>query len=118
MPFLRRPRSLALAVRRVVAALLALAASVLALRPPSPAAGPPLATAPVVVAAGDLGPGAALRPADLRTALFPLSLVPAGAARDPTVVTGRVLAAGVRAGEPLTDVRLVGGGLTALLPVG
>ena len=118
MPFLRSPRSLALAVRRTVAALLGIAALVLALRPPPPAGGHAVATTPVVVAAGDLGPGAALRPADLRTTRFPVPLVPAGAARDPTALAGRVLAAGVRAGEPLTDVRLVGGGLTALLPAG
>jgi Flp pilus assembly protein CpaB len=30
----------------------------------------------------------------------------------------RVLAGGVRAGEPITDARLVGAGLTALLPEG
>jgi pilus assembly protein CpaB len=57
-------------------------------------------------------------------ALF-LALRPAGApaaARPPTAVpdagplVGRVLAGGVRAGEPLTDARLVGPGLTALLP--
>jgi Flp pilus assembly protein CpaB len=54
----------------------------------------------------------------VRTARFPAALVPAGAARDPTALRGRVLAAGLRAGEPVTDVRLVGGGLTALLPAG
>jgi Flp pilus assembly protein CpaB len=37
--------------------------------------------------------------------------VPRGSARDPTGLIGRVLAAAVRAGEPLTDARLVGPGL-------
>jgi Flp pilus assembly protein CpaB len=36
----------------------------------------------------------------------------------PDGLLGRVLAGAVRAGEPLTDARLVGPGLTALLPPG
>ena len=43
---------------------------------------------------------------------------PAGSAAAAGPLVGRVLAGSVRAGEPLTDVRLVGAGLTALLPAG
>ena len=118
MPRLRRPRSPAAALRRAVAGSLALLALLLALRPAPAAAPSDRATVPVTVAAADLRPGVALESADVRTARFPRALVPSGAARDPTRLRGRVLAAGVRAGEPITDVRLVGGGLTDLLPAG
>jgi pilus assembly protein CpaB len=114
---LRRPRSPAAALRRAAAGVLLLLALFLALRP-APTAGTPPVTVPVVVAAADLRPGTALTPADVRAASFPAALAPAGATRDPAALSGRVLAAGVRRGEPLTDVRLVGGGLTALLPAG
>lgn len=118
MPRLRRPRSPAAALRRAVAGSLALLALLLALRPAPAAAPSDRATVPVTVAAADLRPGVALESADVRTARFPRALVPSGAARDPTRLRGRLLAAGVRAGEPITDVRLVGGGLTDLLPAG
>jgi pilus assembly protein CpaB len=115
---LRRPRSPVAALRRATAGLLALGALLLALRPEPPAAGSSVATASVVLAAADLGPGTVLQADDLRVARFPRALAPAGAARDPTVLAGRVLAAAVRTAEPVTDVRLVGGGLTELLPPG
>ena len=43
-------------------------------------------------------------------------VVPRGVVPDARPLVGRVLAGAVRAGEPLTDARLVGPGLTALLP--
>jgi pilus assembly protein CpaB len=43
---------------------------------------------------------------------LPAQVVPDGAARTPTAVLGRTLAAPVRRGEPLTDVRLTGSDLT------
>jgi pilus assembly protein CpaB len=104
--------------RRVAAVLLAALALVLALRPDPDAATPPEHDVPVTVAATDLPAGAVLTGADLSTAGFPRALVPAGAAADPSALVGRVLAAGARRGEPVTDVRLVGTGLTALLPEG
>jgi Flp pilus assembly protein CpaB len=105
--------------RRVAAVLLAALAVVLALRPDPGAATPAEpAAVPVTVAAGDLPPGTVLGAADLTGVLFPPELVPEGAAADPSALVGRVLAGGVRAGEPVTDVRLVGAGLTALLPEG
>ena len=114
---LRRPRSPVHALRRAVAAVLVLGALVLALRSPPPAdAG--VATAPVVVAVTDLTAGTALTEADLTVSLLPVDAAPAGRAEDPATLIGRRLAAAVRAGEPVTDVRLVGPGLTSGLPDG
>jgi Flp pilus assembly protein CpaB len=98
--------------------VLALAALLLAIRPdPDPArAGPDLVS--VVVAARDLPPGTVLAGADLTVARWPASLRPAGTVADPSDALGRILAGGVRAAEPLTDVRFVGTGLTELLPPG
>jgi pilus assembly protein CpaB len=116
---LRRPHSLTYTARQVLAALLAAAALVLALRP-SPAPADPRAPAPVpvVVAAADLPPGTVLSPGDLAPARYPPDLRPAGTVADVAALTGRVLAAGLRSGEPVTDARLVGAGLTARLPPG
>jgi Flp pilus assembly protein CpaB len=92
-------------------------ALVLALRSPPPAdAGVP--TTPVVVAAADLATGTALAAGDLRVVQLPADTAPDGRAEDPTPLIGRRLAGAVRAGEPLTDVRLVGPGLTSGLPDG
>jgi pilus assembly protein CpaB len=76
----------------------------------------------VVVAAVDLAAGRTVRAADLALRLWPPELVPAGAVHDPTTADGRVLVGAARAGEPITDVRLVGGGpaaggLAAAVPV-
>jgi Flp pilus assembly protein CpaB len=78
----------------------------------------PPPTVPVVVAARDLPGGVALSPSDLTLVDFPAALVPAGMtslglAADPG---GRVLAAPLRAGEPVTDVRLVGAPLAGADP--
>jgi Flp pilus assembly protein CpaB len=64
---------------------------------------------PVLVAARDLPSGAVLSGDDVRTVGFAPDSVPDGAVTDPA---GRTLAAPLRAGEPLTDVRLVGPSLT------
>jgi Flp pilus assembly protein CpaB len=77
------------------------------------AAPPPPAATPVVVAAADLTGGGVLEASDLAVRRFPPAAVPAGAARSPARWVGRTLAAPVRAGEPLTDVRVVGPGLVA-----
>jgi pilus assembly protein CpaB len=116
MPRFRRPRSPVHTARRAAAVLLAALALVLALRPPPrPAAADVPATAAVTVAATDLPPGGVLARSDLSVAHLPPGLVPSGVEPDPAVLVGRVLAGAVRAGEPVTDVRLVGAGLTALL---
>jgi Flp pilus assembly protein CpaB len=78
----------------------------------SPAAAP---TTAVVVAARDLSAGVPLRDDDLQTVDLPARAVPSGALDDPAAVVGRLVAGPVRAGEPLTDVRLLG---AALLPPG
>jgi Flp pilus assembly protein CpaB len=69
-----------------------------AVRPPP---GPTLA---VAVAAHDLASGTVLTPDDLVTHRYPAGLAPVGSVAD---AAGRTLAAPVRAGEPVTDVRLV-----------
>ncbi len=119
MPRFRRPRFPLHTARRGAAVLLAVLALVLAVRPDPPSAAaerPP--DVRVTVAATDLPPGTVLTAADLSVAHYPAKSVPAGTTPDPPPMVGRVLAGPVRAGEPLTDVRLVGAGLTALLPDG
>lgn len=118
LPRPRRPRHLAHTLRRVAAGALAVAALALALRPPPPPAAAAPTTTPVVVAAADLPAGAVLTADDLGTAAWPPDLVPSGAAVDAAALDGRVLAAPVRRGEPLTDARVVGPGLWSRVPLG
>ena len=119
MPRLRLPRSPVHAARQGAAALLTVLALVLALRPspPAPGTGSPAAVA-VAVSARDLPAGTVLTAGDLATARYPPDAVPAGVAPDPERLLGRALAGGVRAREPITDARLVGPGVTSLLPDG
>ncbi|MET0189407.1 MAG: Flp pilus assembly protein CpaB [Pseudonocardia sediminis] len=95
-------------LRRVGAGLLAALAVVLAVAPDGSAD-----EAPVLVTAHDLAPGSTIRAEDLTVRTWPSALVPAGALRSPADAQGRVAAGAVRAGEPLTDLRLVGVELTA-----
>jgi pilus assembly protein CpaB len=91
--------------RRLLAAGLAagsVAAGLSALAPAGPA------SVGVLVAARDLPGGRALRGDDLRQVALPAVAVPDGALRPGADVSGRLLAAPVRRGEPLTDVRLAG----------
>ena len=83
----------------VVAALLALAVAtgLQTLRPP------PAPTAQVLVAAHDLSAGHRLTARDLATRAWPLGAVPTGVVPRPI---GRLLAAPLRRGEPVTDVRV------------
>jgi Flp pilus assembly protein CpaB len=96
--------------RRPLAAVCA-AVAVLAVaheaRPPRPA------TVAVEVAARDLPSGAVLGAADLVRVSVPADLA---TARTPARVVGRTLAAPVRRGEPVTDVRLVGPALAQGYP--
>ncbi|WP_040320019.1 SAF domain-containing protein [Aeromicrobium marinum] len=64
---------------------------------------------PVVVAGDDLPSGHVLSARDLEVRHFPADVVPAGSPTDPGAVMGRSLAGPVRAGEPLTDRRLLDG---------
>ncbi len=92
--------------RRLLAVGLLGAAALLATRPDRPAANPPVVPGVrVLVAARDLDPGRALSAAAVRVVALPESAVPRGALRPGDPVAGRRLAAPVRRGEPLTDVR-------------
>ncbi|MGI8901893.1 MAG: SAF domain-containing protein [Nocardioides sp.] len=93
--------------RRPLAAVLTAVAVLATLRTLSPAPEPTVA---VLVAARDLQSGSVLRDDDLVRAAYPVETVPEGLAGAPV---GRILAAPLRRGEPLTDVRLVGPALAA-----
>lgn len=91
--------------RRLLAAGLAaagVAAGLAALEPDPPA------TEPVLTAARDLPAGTRLRASDLRTMPYPAEVRPAGAYESAAGLTGQVLAAPVRRGEPVTDLRVLG----------
>jgi Flp pilus assembly protein CpaB len=94
----------------LAAGSLAASLSVLAPRPP--------AGLHVLAASRDLAAGTALTAADLRRISLPLSLVPGGVLVATTDAIGRVLAAPVRRGELLTDVRLAGVDLLAARDTG
>lgn len=96
--------------RRLVAAGLAAAAVALGLTALEPDP-PPSST--VQTAARDLPAGTRLDAGDLRPVDFPDDAVPAGSAASATGLVGRVLAAPVRRGEPLTDRRVLGRALLA-----
>ncbi|MBM9460865.1 pilus assembly protein CpaB [Nocardioides sp. zg-536] len=101
---LRRRRLIAVALLGV-----AVAASLRALAPPAPA------TTALLVAAHDLPAGAVLGEGDLVARGVPPDVVPQGAVAHPH---GRVLAAPLRAGEAVTDVRLLGAGLARVAQAG
>jgi Flp pilus assembly protein CpaB len=67
----------------------------------------------VAAAARDLSGGTTISADDLRMVKVPPESVPDGAITDEAQLTGRVLAVPVRAGETITDVRLVGPALLA-----
>jgi pilus assembly protein CpaB len=87
----------------LAAASVATGLSVLAPTPPP--------SVEVVTAARDLPGGAPLTEDDVAVVALPEAVAPAGTTDDPASLAGRVLAGPVRAGEPLTDVRLLGAGL-------
>jgi Flp pilus assembly protein CpaB len=94
----------AVLVRRIAAAMLVAFAAIVALYPqqdgfPGDA---------VVVAARDLSPGTVVEASQLTMRLLPVDAIPDGATKAPAAVLGRTLAAPVRRGEILTDVRLTG----------
>ena len=115
-PSLRSLRRAVAARRRLLAAGLAAAAvacTITALEPARPE------TTAVLVAARDLPAGATVHSRDVRVAAFAAGTAPTGALADGAQATGRVLAGGVRAGEPITDIRFVGRSLvTALAATG
>jgi len=95
-----------LARRRLLAAVLVAVAVAAGLRA---GADPPPPRELVLVAARDLPSGAALDADDLVEVGFAPGTAPAGLAEEPV---GRLLASPLRAGEAVTDVRLVGPALT------
>ena len=101
-------RRAVLARRRPLAALLTAVAVLASLRTLSPAPEP---TARVLVAAHDLASGAVLRAEDLTRGGVPGRDGPRRTGAPSR--SGRILAAPLRRGEPLTDVRLVGPSLVA-----
>lgn len=103
---LRPLRRAVLARRRPLAAVLAAVAVATGLHA---ARAEPPDRVPVLVAARDLPAGRVLTADDLRRAGFAAGSVPSGLATHPV---GRTLAAPLRSGEPVTDVRVVGPALT------
>jgi Flp pilus assembly protein CpaB len=104
--------------RRSVAALLAATSALLAiavLRPHGPAGscGVPPPMVPVLVTTHDVQAGVVLTGHDVRRVAVPRALAPAGAVPVSARLAGRTLAAPMRAGEPVTDLRLVGPSLLA-----
>jgi Flp pilus assembly protein CpaB len=97
-----------LLLRRVAAMVLVGFAAIAALYPNRG----PFPDDTVVVAARDLGPGTVVEANQLTLRRLPAQAVPDGAARSAAAVLGRTLAAPVRRGETLTDVRLTGVALT------
>ena len=96
--------------RRILAAGLLAGSAACAISAVSPAPPP---SAQVAAAAHDLSGGTTITADDLRIVKVPPESVPAGAITDAARLTGRVLAVPVRAGETITDVRLVGPALLA-----
>jgi pilus assembly protein CpaB len=101
-----------LLLRRGAAAVLVGVAAVLALTSGKGS------TVAVVVAARDLAPGTVLEAREVMLREVPASVVPDGSAATPVTVLGRTLAAPVRRGEPLTDVRLTGPDLARTVSAG
>jgi Flp pilus assembly protein CpaB len=110
---LRRIRRSVLARRRLLAAVAAAAAVAAGLQA---AADPPPSRTLVVTAARDLPSGTTIRPADLRVVGFAPESVPTGVVSSTSAAVGRTAAGPLRAGEPVTDVRLVSGSLLAGYP--
>jgi Flp pilus assembly protein CpaB len=106
----RAVRRAVLARRRLLAALCAAVAVVAGVQAARPGERPTVA---VTVAAHDLASGTVLTRAVLVVRHFPAGVAPAGSEGR---ALGRTLAAPVRRGEPVTDVRLVGPTLVSASP--
>ncbi|RDI51752.1 SAF domain-containing protein [Nocardia mexicana] len=95
--------------RRLLAAILAVLAGALFLR-----GNPRTEQVEVVVAARDLAPGRILDVGDLRRKPLPAGTLPEGAARELAPLLGATATGAVRAGEILTDLRVIGPRLAAV----
>jgi pilus assembly protein CpaB len=87
-----------------------------------PASAASVPTRPVVVAALDLGVGAAIRPEDVRTIEWPAAALPAGVFEKPDDVVGRALVMPLIQNELVLPMKLAskeaGSGLPILIPEG
>jgi len=101
--------------RRLLAAGLAAGAVAAGLQVLEP---PPAPTTSVLAAARDLTAGVALTATDIVTVALPAAALPAGYLMPGADVVGRTVASPVRAGETITDVRLVGPALVGGLAPG
>ena len=99
--------SRAVLLRRVAAAALVAFAAVVALYPQQDHSPGEV----VVVAAQDLSAGTVVEASQLTLRRLPAEAIPDGTAKATAAVLGRTLAAPVRRGEALTDVRLTGSDL-------
>jgi Flp pilus assembly protein CpaB len=99
--------------RRWLVALTVGLAALGALRTIAP---PPAPSTAVVVASHDLPGGRSLDDEDLDVRRVPTDLAPSGATDSTTTLVGRTLAAPVRAGEVLTDRRVLAPGLLEAHP--
>ena len=99
--------SRAVLLRRVAAAALVAFAAVVALYPQQDHSSGEV----VVVAAQDLSAGTVVEASQLTLRRLPAEAIPDGTAKATAAVLGRTLAAPVRRGEALTDVRLTGSDL-------
>jgi SAF domain-containing protein len=104
---LRTVRLLLARHRRTLAVCLVLAGLWITIRSAAPS---PPATVAVLVAARDLPAGRTLTSEDLRPGNWPANQAPTGRL---ATAEGRRLASPIRAGEPVTDARVVGPGLLA-----
>jgi Flp pilus assembly protein CpaB len=111
----RRLRRSYLRHRRLATAGLAAIAVVAAVHVVAP---PAAATKPVVVASHDLLSGTMIGTGDLHVVHVAPDLVPAGAATRLSGLAGRIVAGPMRAGEPVTDQRMLGAALIAGYPAG
>jgi len=101
--------------RRPLAALCAAAAVGSGISAARPSPDP---TTPVLVSASDLAAGTVLAEGDLTTVAWRSDHVPDGALDAGEPPLGQTIAAPMRAGEPLTDIRLLQPGLLAGHPPG
>ncbi|WP_020575947.1 SAF domain-containing protein [Actinopolymorpha alba] len=101
--------------RRLLAAALAAASVAVGLHLLQPNPAP---TVLVLAAARDLPGGAALTRSDVRQVALPRDVVPRGVLRPGDPLATRTLAGPVRAGEPLTDARMLSPSLLAHLSEG
>ncbi len=100
----RRARRLVLAHRRPIAAVCAAVAVAAALQANST---PPPPRTMVLTAARDLPAGSVVGPEDLTRTAYDPSSVPSGLLSSASVAVGRTTTAPVRAGEAITDARLL-----------